>query len=56
MFPSLCLPGAYDKQERLSEVLSEKEMHLILSNPKYEVRFWLIEKYYEIKNRLKNNF
>lgn len=56
MFPSLCLPGAYDKQERLSEVLSEKEMHLILSSPKYEVRFWLIEKYYEIKNRLKNNF
>lgn len=56
MFPSLCLPGAYSKEERLSEVLTEKEMKLVLSKPKYEVRFWLVEKYYEMKNKLKNNY
>lgn len=56
MFPSLCLPGTYDKQERLSKALTEEEMKLVLSNPKYEVRFWLVEKYYEVKNRIKNNF
>ncbi len=56
MFPSLCLPGAYKKEERLSEVLTEKEMKLVLSKPKYEVRFWLVEKYYEVKNKFKNNF
>ncbi len=56
MFPSLCLPGAYSKEDRLGEVLTEKEMKLVLSKPKYEVRFWLVEKYYEVKNKFKNNF
>lgn len=50
MFPSLCLPGAYKKEDRLKQVLSEKEMKLVLSKPEYEVRFWLVEKYYDIKN------
>lgn len=53
MFPSLCLPGAYKKEEVLKEVLSEKEMELVLSQPKYEVRFWLVEKYYDMKNFFK---
>ena len=56
MFPSLCLPGALSKESRLSSVLSENEMKLVLSEPEYEVRFWLVEKYYDIKNRFKNNF
>lgn len=56
MFPCLCLPGAYKKQEQLSSVLSDKEIALVLSDPKYEVRFWLVEKYYETKNKLKNYF
>lgn len=50
MFPSLCLPGACKKEEMLQEVLNEKEMDLVLSQPKYEVRFWLVEKYYDVKN------
>ncbi len=53
MFPSLCLPGACKKVDKLQEVLTEKEMKLILSNSKYEVRFWLVEKYYDIKNYFK---
>lgn len=51
MFPSLCLPTACKKEDKLSEVLTEKEMKLVLSKPKYEVRFWLVEKYYDIRNR-----
>ena len=52
MFPSLCLPCTDNKEKLLSEVLSEKEMKLIFSKPKYEIRFWLVEKYYEMKNRI----
>lgn len=52
MFPPLCLPAATSDREVISEYLSEKEMDIVTSNPKYEVRFWLVEKYYDIKNRL----
>lgn len=57
MFPSLCLPGAYKKEDRLKQVLTEQELELVLSSPNYEVRFWLVEKYYDIKNAFcnKNN-
>lgn len=51
MFPPLCLPAATSDREIISEYLSEKEMDIVTSNPKYEVRFWLVEKYYDIKNR-----
>ncbi len=55
MFPTLCLPGACKKEDKLSEVLTEKEMKLVLSKPKYEVRFWLVEKYYDIRNYFKDS-
>ena len=51
MFPPLCLPAATDNKEVISEYLNEKEMAVVSANPKYEVRFWLVEKYYDIKNR-----
>lgn len=51
MFPPLCLPAATDNKEVISDYLSEKEMAVVSANPKYEVRFWLVEKYYDIKNR-----
>lgn len=54
MFPSLCLPGAYKKEDKLKQVLNEKEIELVTSNPDYEVRFWLVEKYYDIKNAFYN--
>lgn len=52
MFPPLCLPAATDSKELLSNFLSEQEMRLVSCDPKFEVRFWFIEKYYELKNSL----
>lgn len=51
MFPPLCLPAATDNKEVISEYLNDEEMAVVSANPKYEVRFWLVEKYYDIKNR-----
>ncbi len=51
MFPPLCLPAASDNKEVIGDYLTKNEMQIVTSNPKYEVRFWLIEKYYDIKNR-----
>ena len=43
MFPPLCLPAA-EKKAELSDVLNRDELLLTQSEPKYEVRFWIIEK------------
>lgn len=51
MFPPLCLPAVTEKEDIISEYLTEKEMKIVTSEPRYEVRFWLVEKYYEMKNR-----
>jgi stage II sporulation protein R len=51
MFPPLCLPAATDNKEVIGKYLSGDEMKIVTSNPDYEVRFWLIEKYYDIKNK-----
>ncbi|MBO5936420.1 MAG: stage II sporulation protein R [Clostridia bacterium] len=51
MFPPLCLPAARDNKETVSDFLTDEEMQIVTANHKYEVRFWLIEKYYDIKNR-----
>ena len=51
MFPPLCLPAASDNKEVIGNYLTEDDMQIVTANPKYEVRFWLIEKYYHIKNR-----
>ena len=52
MFPPLCLPAVTETEAIISEYLTEKEMEIVTSAPQYEVRFWLVEKYYEIKNKL----
>ena len=52
MFPPLCLPAATDSEDIISDFLSEEEMQIVTSDPKYEVRFWLVEKYYELKNKV----
>ena len=51
MFPPLCLPAARDNKQVIGDFLTDKEMQIVTANPKYEVRFWLIEKYYDIKSR-----
>ena len=52
MFPPLCLPSATKKDEIISDFLTDEEMDIVTSDPDYEVRFWIIEKYYELKNKL----
>ena len=52
MFPPLCLPAATDKEDSIKDFLTEKEMNIVTSDPQYEVRFWLVEKYYQLKNKL----
>lgn len=49
MFPSLCLPAA-SNSTKLEDILNDEELHLVKSNPKYEIRFWIIEKIQNIKN------
>lgn len=51
MFPPLCLPSATKKDELISDFLTKEEMDIVTSDPDYEVRFWIVEKYYELKNR-----
>lgn len=52
MFPPLCLPAATDREDIIRDFLSEKEMQIVTSDPKFEVRFWVVEKYYELKNKV----
>ena len=52
MFPPLCLPAATNKKDIIDGFLTEKEMKIVISSPEYEVRFWLVEKYYELKNSI----
>lgn len=52
MFPPLCLPAATNSKEAIADFLTEEEMEIVCSDPKFEVRFWLVEKYYELKNKL----
>lgn len=52
MFPPLCLPAATNKKDIIDGFLTEKEMKIVTASPEYEVRFWLVEKYYELKNSI----
>lgn len=52
MFPPLCLPSATKKDEIIGNFLTEEEMNIVTADPDYEVRFWIVEKYYELKNKL----
>lgn len=51
MFPPLCLPSATKDNPDLQDVLSEKELDYVSSENKYEIRFWIVEKYYELKGK-----
>lgn len=51
MFPPLCLPAVTAKENLIDNFLTDKEMKIVTSDPKIEVRFWLVEKYYHIKNK-----
>lgn len=49
MFPPLCLPAA-EGDVTLDDVMNEDELKLVESSPKYEIRFWIIEKLEELKS------
>lgn len=50
MFPPMCLPAASEDEARLSDVLDEKCLDIVSDSGKYEVRFWIVEKWYELKS------
>lgn len=49
LYPPLCLPAAQPEQT-LQENLSESETDLVTRNPKYEVRFAVVEWFESLKN------
>ncbi len=52
MFPPMCLPSAKENEVELSDVLNEKSMNIVENGKKYEVRLWIVEKWYELKQRV----
>lgn len=54
MFPPMCLPAAKENNPALDDILSEKENGIVCSAERYEVRFWIVEKYYEMKKKFIN--
>lgn len=54
MFPPMCLPAASDSEAQLSDVLNEKEFDIVTNESRYEVRFWIVEKYQELMSKLKD--
>lgn len=51
MFPPMCVPAA-DKRDELGNVFSSNELELVEKNPKYEIRFKIVEIYETIKSKL----
>ena len=49
MFPPMCLPAAGKDEAKLSDVLDERSLDIVSDSGKYEVRFWIVEKWYELK-------
>jgi len=48
MFPPMCLPAASKDEARLSDVLDERSLDIVTGGKKYEVRLWIVEKWYEL--------
>jgi len=54
MFPPLCLPAARPRQAiSLDAVLSNGQLRVVKSNPKYEIRFKIVELWEAFTERLK---
>lgn len=48
MFPALCLPAAEKNKADFDGILTQKQQSII-TDEKYEVRLWLVEKWQEMK-------
>lgn len=54
MFPPMCLPAAESNNEvNIDELLTDDELEIVESNPKYEPRFKIIELYEKLVDKLK---
>lgn len=54
MFPPMCLPAAESEETvSLDTLMTEEELEIVGSNPKYEPRFKIIEIYEKIVNKFK---
>lgn len=51
MFPPMCLPAASKENPDLDSVLTKEELEIAKGGKKYELRFWFVEKYYELKEK-----
>ena len=51
MFPPMCLPAASEGTPDISDILSEEENLIVSGGEKYEIKFWFVEKYYELKEK-----
>ena len=51
MFPPMCLPAASKDEAELDDVLNEKSIDIVSHSGKYEVRLWIVEKWYEFRER-----
>ena len=50
MFPPLCLPAA-EKETRLEDVLDDEALSLTAREPRFELRFWVLEQWEKWKQR-----
>ena len=53
MFPPLCLPAAGTRAVSLDALLTNGQLRVVRSNPKYEIRFKIVELWEALKERLK---
>ncbi|MBQ7118170.1 MAG: stage II sporulation protein R [Clostridia bacterium] len=51
MFPPMCLPAAVKDSPSLDEILTDTEEEIVKGGKKYEIKFWFVEKYYELKEK-----
>ncbi len=51
MFPPMCLPAARKDSPELEDILTDEEISLVTEEGKYELRFWFVEKYYELREK-----
>lgn len=51
MFPPMCLPAAVKDSPDLCDLLTEEEEEIVTGGKKYEIKFWFVEKYYELKEK-----
>ena len=54
MFPALCLPAAQKNEIDFDGILTEKQQQII-TEEKYEVRLWFVEKWQELESFLLHN-